>query len=59
SWLEKALGGWTLSGIINIHSGFPWTPQYCNTNGNLVYPGSNSGTECLYPADYLGGGRTD
>ncbi|MBV9157648.1 MAG: TonB-dependent receptor [Acidobacteriaceae bacterium] len=59
SWLEKALGGWTLSGIINIHSGFPWTPQYCNTNGNLVYPGSNSGPECLYPADYLGGAGTD
>jgi carboxypeptidase family protein/TonB-dependent receptor-like protein len=27
-WLEKIAGGWTISGIMNLHSGFPWTPQY-------------------------------
>lgn len=57
SWLEKVGGGWTLSGIINAHTGFPWTPQYCNTNGNVVYP--NSGFGCLYPAAYSGGAGTD
>jgi hypothetical protein len=56
-FLEKALGGWTLSGIVNAHSGFPWSPQYCNTGGNVVYP--NSGYGCLYPASYAGGAGTD
>ena len=28
SWLEKVAGGWTLSGIMNAHTGFPWTPLY-------------------------------
>lgn len=51
-WMEKAFGGWTISGILNAHSGFPWTPQYCNTGGNVVYPNSNFG--CLYPATYSG-----
>ena len=52
-WMEKALGGWTISAILNGHSGFPWTPQYCNTGGNVVYP--NSGFGCLLPATYSGG----
>jgi len=26
-WMEKTLGGWTITGIYNIHTGFPWTPQ--------------------------------
>jgi hypothetical protein len=56
-FLEKALGGWTLSGIVNAHSGFPWTPQYCNTGGNVIYP--NSGFGCLFPATYTGGAGTD
>ena len=25
-WMEKVAGGWSLSGIFNWHSGFPWTP---------------------------------
>jgi len=28
SWAEKIAGGWSISGILNAHSGFPWTPQY-------------------------------
>jgi hypothetical protein len=52
SWIDKVIGGWTISGIINGHSGFPWTPQYC-PGGTIEYPGSNIG--CLYPGSYLGG----
>jgi hypothetical protein len=58
SWMEKVAGGWTLSGILNFHSGFPWTPGYCNTSGNVVYP--NSGYwNCLLPASYAGGAGSD
>ena len=28
SWVEKMAGGWSLSGILNAHTGFPWTPLY-------------------------------
>jgi hypothetical protein len=57
SWLERMLGGWSLSGIFTAHTGFPWSPQYCNTGGNVVYP--NSGDSCLYPAAYTGGAGTN
>jgi len=36
SWLEKVAGGWSLSGIYNIHTGFPFTPVY-NTVDNVYY----------------------
>lgn len=57
SWAGRLLGNWTLSGIVDFHTGFPWTPQYCNTSGNVVYP--NSGFGCLFPATYSGGAGTD
>ncbi|PYX27480.1 MAG: hypothetical protein DMG77_18780 [Acidobacteria bacterium] len=28
SWVEKIAGGWSISGILNAHTGFPLTPQY-------------------------------
>lgn len=39
SWLEKVAGGWSLSGILNAHTGFPWTPQYRLNN----FPGGLAG----------------
>ena len=27
-WKEKIVGGWTLSGILTLHSGYGWTPVY-------------------------------
>ena len=45
------------SAILSAHSGFPWTPNYCNTGGNVGYPGS--GFWCLYPASYTGGAGGD
>jgi hypothetical protein len=61
AWMEKVVGGWTLSGIWNAHSGFPWTPEYnvqiINSPGgnscSLIYPGSGFCT--VRPAAYLGG----
>jgi hypothetical protein len=51
SWLEKAAGGWSLSGILNLHSGFGWTPTYSASTA-LYYTGSGYST--LRP-NYLGG----
>jgi hypothetical protein len=28
AWAEKVAGGWSLSGIMTLHSGFGWTPIY-------------------------------
>jgi hypothetical protein len=53
SWAEKVAGGWSLSGIFTVHSGYGWTPVYqephqiyCNT--------CNYGFSNLRPY-YLGG----
>jgi hypothetical protein len=54
SWAEKIAGGWSLSGIFNWHSGFPWSPFVStNTAGNLYC--AQCGYTQLYPAAYLGG----
>lgn len=61
SWLEKIAGGWTLSGILNAHSGFPWTPYFAS-GCDAIYAGAGSqgGSTCnLRPAAYLGGGGND
>ncbi len=28
NWAEKVAGGWTLSGIMTLHTGYGWTPVY-------------------------------
>ena len=53
SWVDKIAGGWSLSGIFNWHSGFPWSPMVSVQGGNL-YCG-NCGYSSLFPAGYLGG----
>jgi len=57
-WLEKVAGGWSISGILNVHSGFPWTPQY---NQNEILPTCTVGTttgpcEPVYNYGPFGGG---
>jgi Carboxypeptidase regulatory-like domain len=53
-WLEKVVGGWSISGIYNIHTGFPWTPQF----NSSTYYYANSGYGTVRPAAYNGqGGR--
>jgi hypothetical protein len=46
AWIEKIAGDWSLSGILNWHTGFPWTPVldlpaslYCSTCGyTSIFP---------------------
>lgn len=57
NWREKIAGGWSLSGIFNLHSGFPWTPTYNVSGGTLYY--QNSPYHTLFPAAYLGGAGHD
>jgi hypothetical protein len=52
-WAEKILGEWSLSGVWNIHSGFPWDPFYGVNGAGLYYGGSGYGT--LRPAAVLPG----
>ena len=52
--LEKLAGGWTVTGIFNLDSGFPLNPQY-NTDG-IYFQGSGYGS--IRPAKYLGGAGT-
>jgi Carboxypeptidase regulatory-like domain/TonB dependent receptor len=52
-WMEKIVGGWSLSGIFNWHSGFPWSPIVPVSSGSL-YCGT-CGYTSLFPAAYLGG----
>src|SRR5216683_2033407 len=54
-WMEKIAGGWSVSGILNLHSGFPWSPVL-NFSGSL-YCGT-CGYSQLLPAAYLGGAGT-
>lgn len=56
SWMEKIVGGWSLSGILNLHSGFPWTPVVSVVGGSL-YCGQ-CGYSQILPAAYLGGAGT-
>jgi hypothetical protein len=66
-WAEKVAGGWSLSGILNVHTGFPWSPQYSLSeidNGfDPVFSfgkgaggsSSDSGQSALLPGAYNGG----
>ncbi|HEX3821799.1 MAG TPA: TonB-dependent receptor [Candidatus Sulfotelmatobacter sp.] len=56
AWVDKVVGGWTLSGIFNIHSGFPWSPVL-SVNGGSLYCGT-CGYTALLPAANLGGAGT-
>jgi Carboxypeptidase regulatory-like domain/TonB dependent receptor len=55
--IEKIAGGWSLSGIFNIHSGFPWNPVVSVVGGEL-YCGTCYAYGSLLPGAYLGGARS-
>jgi hypothetical protein len=67
-WKEKVIGGWSLSGIFNWHTGFPWSPTYSTIDNqsvfNMIYQnggllGGSPGLFGLLPASYLGGAGSD
>ncbi len=58
NWKQKIFGGWSISGIFNWHSGFPWSPVYNSGTCDLIYQGGNcqNGSQGqLLPVSYLGG----
>lgn len=54
--MHKVVDGWSLSGILNLHTGFPWTPTYNTPGCSLLF--CQSGFNTLRPAAYLGGAGT-
>jgi len=71
AWVEKIAGGWSISGILNAHSGFPWSPVYGlgeidnhfepvfnfgkDSGGGSADAGSNN----MLPAAYAGGFKSN
>lgn len=54
--VSSVVDGWTLSGIYNVHTGFPFTATYNVPAGNLYY--GTSGYTSLRPSSYTNtGGR--
>ena len=53
NWVEKIVGGWSLSGIFTVHSGYGWTPVY-NAPHQIYCNTCNYGFQNLRPY-YLGG----
>jgi hypothetical protein len=53
AWAEKVAGGWSLSGIMTLHSGFGWTPIYQEPHQIYCY-NCGYGYTNLRP-HYLGG----
>jgi hypothetical protein len=53
AWVEKVAGGWSISGIFNLHTGFPWYPV-ASVKGGSLYCSSCNYTQLL-PGAYLGG----
>ena len=59
NWLETVAGGWKISPIITLNSGFPWTPVF-DYNGATCSRLQLQGITCtLRPAAYLGGAGND
>lgn len=61
-WLHTFADGWSLGGIYNYHSGFPWNPVFpvmtdgtvTGASGNLYYAGSPYSN--IRPGAYVGTG---
>ena len=56
-FVGQALNGWSVSGIYNLHTGFPFSSVYNVSGGNLYY--AASGYSNLRPTAYNGGGGSN
>jgi hypothetical protein len=66
-WMEKVGGGWSISGILNAHTGFPWSPNYSlaeldnqlepvfNFGPGSCGPSCDAGSGSILPAAYKSG----
>ncbi|HEX8871693.1 MAG TPA: hypothetical protein VF758_02940, partial [Candidatus Acidoferrum sp.] len=55
-WLYTLAGGWKIGGILQLNSGFPWTP----IDGRTCFQVSGLDQTCpVRPAAYLGGAKSD
>jgi hypothetical protein len=55
--MERLVGGWSISGILNLHTGFPWSPIFVSPVGSVYC--ATCGYSNLLPAAYRGGAGTD
>ncbi len=55
--MERLIGGWSISGILNLHTGFPWSPIFVSPVGSVYC--STCGYSNLLPAAYRGGAGND
>ena len=55
NWQGQILGGWIVSGILNWHSGFPWTPVYSPTGNPGCIVVSTSADCNLRPGTQIAG----
>jgi hypothetical protein len=57
NWAEKVVGGWTISGILTLHTGYGWTPIYSAPH-QLYCNECNYGYQNLRPYYRGGAGRS-
>jgi hypothetical protein len=55
--MERLIGGWSISGILNVHTGFPWSPIFVSPVGSVYC--ATCGYSNLLPAAYAGGAGHD
>lgn len=58
-FVGKAFGGWAISGILDLHSGFPWTPQqgccFFDRPLDAANDANGDGKGNDFPTQYFGG----
>jgi hypothetical protein len=58
-FIGKAFGGWQVNGILDLHSGFPWTPQqgccFFDRAADAANDANGDGKGNDFPTQYFGG----
>lgn len=59
NFIGKAFGGFQINGILDLHSGFPWTPQqgccFFDRPGDVANDANGDGKGNDFPTQYFGG----